>query len=91
MQDFNYHFSSCFETTIEVSCCKYPKIDALAEEWKNNLRSILTYLKMANMGIKGIITDRTTGKPIQGYILPMQTTLQRPLIITIPKGRVPIR
>ena len=67
MQDFNYHFSNCFEITIEMSCCKYPPLEDLQEEWKNNLQSILRYLKMANMGIKGFITDRATGKPIQGY------------------------
>ena len=85
MQDFNYHFSNCFEITIEMSCCKYPPLEDLQEEWKNNLQSILRYLKMANMGIKGFITDRATGKPIQGYhhsvltlvlqTFPMQTTL----------------
>ena len=67
MQDFNYHFSNCFEVTIEVSCCKYPPLEDLQKEWSNNIYSILRYLKMANMGIKGFITDRATGKPIQGY------------------------
>ena len=67
MQDFNYHFSNCFEITIEMSCCKYPPLEDLQQEWKNNFQSILRYLKMANMGIKGFITDRATGKPIQGY------------------------
>ena len=90
MQDFNYHFSNCFEITIEMSCCKYPPLEDLQQEWKNNFQSILRYLKMANMGIKGFITDRATGKPIQGYhthalsfsltyvvlqTFPMQTTL----------------
>ena len=69
MQDFNYHFSNCIELTFELSCCKYPIVGNLTQEWKNNLQSILTFLEMAHMGIKGIVTNRTTGKPIQGLHL----------------------
>ncbi len=36
MQDFNYIFSNCVELTIEISCCKYPPVSALTEEWQNN-------------------------------------------------------
>ena len=69
MQDFNYHFSNCIEITFELSCCKYPKAENLRKEWDNNRLPILTFLEMAHMGIKGIVTDRTTGKPIQGLTM----------------------
>merc|ERR1711862_1077723 len=72
MQDFNYHFSNCIEITFELSCCKYPKVEELKKEWENNRQSILTFLEMAHMGIKGIVTNRTTGKPIQGAQIHVQ-------------------
>ena len=66
MQDFNYHFSNCIELTFELSCCKYPPAKNLTREWENNRDAILTYLEMATMGIKGIVTNRVTKKPVSG-------------------------
>ena len=69
MQDFNYLFSNGIELTFEMSCCKYPKVEKLKEEWDNNRQSILAFMEMVHMGIRGIVTSRTTGKPIQGLFL----------------------
>jgi hypothetical protein len=66
MQDFNYLFSNCIEITIEISCCKYPQVGNLTLEWVNNVDSILGYLEMAHMGIKGNVLDKSTMKPIPG-------------------------
>lgn len=69
MQDFNYHFSNAVELTFELSCCKYPPVDNLTREWQNNRQAILTFLEMAHMGIRGKVTNSTTGKPIEGQSL----------------------
>ena len=68
MQDFNYFYSNCIELTFELSCCKYPEVKALKTEWKLNLNSLITFLEMAQLGIKGLVIDRKTKIPIKGKI-----------------------
>jgi len=65
MQDFNYVHSNCFEITLELSCCKYPKADTLLAEWDANEEALLAYLETAQMGVRGIIQD-AAGHPLEG-------------------------
>jgi len=65
MQDFNYVFNNCFELTVELSCCKYPLASTLPTEWANNKNSLLQFIKLAHIGVKGIVTD-VAGYPISG-------------------------
>ena len=69
MQDFNYFYSNCIELTFELSCCKYPEVEALALEWKLNLKSMLGFIESAQMGLKGLVIDGKTGRPLQGTFL----------------------
>ncbi|KXJ79140.1 hypothetical protein RP20_CCG002230 [Aedes albopictus] len=64
MQDFNYVFSNCFEITLELSCCKYPKASELPKEWHKNKRSLIEYMKLTHVGVRGLVTD-SNGYPIQ--------------------------
>ena len=57
MTDFNYLFSNCFEITVELTCCKYPKAHTLELEWKKNVKSLVKYLQAAHIGIKGFVFD----------------------------------
>ena len=57
MTDYNYLFSNCFEITVELTCCKYPFAKHLMPEWRKNQQSLVQFLHMAHMGIKGLITD----------------------------------
>lgn len=63
MQDYNYLQSNCFETTIEVSCCKYPYRNELPLFWERNRKSLIQYIKAVHMGVKGFILD-SQGRPI---------------------------
>lgn len=36
MQDYNYIQHGCFELTLELSCCKYPRPENLSHIWEEN-------------------------------------------------------
>lgn len=69
MQDFNYIFSNCFEITVELSCCKYPKANLLQSEWYNNTDSLVQYLERVHMGVKGVVKDLDTGESIEKAVI----------------------
>ena len=58
MQDYNYVNSNCFEITLEVSCCKFPKEDTLQEFWEDNKESLLKFLKLVHTGVTGFVKDQ---------------------------------
>lgn len=45
MEDFNYLHSNCFEITMELSCCKYPKASELQKEWQLNKESLMLFME----------------------------------------------
>ena len=45
MEDFNYMHSNCFEITMELSCCKYPKASELQKEWQLNKESLMLFME----------------------------------------------
>lgn len=48
MQDFNYLGYGIFETTLEVSCCKFPETDMLEYFWIENKDALVNYLLEVN-------------------------------------------
>lgn len=69
MQDFNYLASNSFEITLELSCEKFPAGNTLPTFWKDNKKSLLEFIWKAHMGIKGVVKDADTGKPISNAIV----------------------
>ena len=49
---------------MELSCCKYPDPSELMTEWKHNEPALYKYVEATHMGIKGLVTDKDTGKGI---------------------------
>merc|ERR1712241_202628 len=72
MQDFNYLSSNDFEVTLELGCDKYPPASQLKQEWEDNKNALMEFMWMAHMGVKGTVTDETTGKGIPNALI--QTT-----------------
>ncbi|MEE6480530.1 hypothetical protein FKM82_012601 [Ascaphus truei] len=71
MQDYNYVFGQCFETTIEISCCKYPDAKTLSQFWSDNKVALIEYMKQVHLGIKGQVFDMF-GAPIPNAIVEVQ-------------------
>lgn len=81
MQDFNYVFSNCFEITLELSCCKYPSKNELPSEWHKNKRSLLEYMKLVHIGIKGLVKD-INGYPVRDADIYVQGVEEKPVKTT---------
>lgn len=81
MQDFNYVFTNCFEITLELSCCKYPSKSELPTEWRKNKKSLIEYMKMSHMGIKGLVKD-INGYPINDAEIFVQGVEDKPVRAT---------
>ena len=64
MQDFNYVHSNSLEITLELSCCKHPSADTLANEWLNNREALMAYMEAVHSGVKGLVLDADTREPI---------------------------
>ncbi|KAL4223757.1 hypothetical protein ACF0H5_017223 [Mactra antiquata] len=69
MQDYNYLHSNCFEITVELSCCKYPRRTELANEWNNNKEALLAFMEQIHNGVYGQIVDKDTQEGIEGAII----------------------
>lgn len=66
MQDWNYLWTGDMELTIELSYEKWPDAAELNHFWFANKQSLLDYLNLVRTtGVRGLITDATTGKPIR--------------------------
>lgn len=69
MEDFNYLHSNCFEITMELSCCKFPDKAQLNKEWHNNKEAMLKYMEAVHMGVRGIVREQGTNRPIKDAIV----------------------
>lgn len=69
MQDFNYLSSNDFEVTLELGCEKYPAANTLAHEWDINRDALIGFIWQTHIGVKGIVKDALTGKPIANAVI----------------------
>lgn len=67
-QDYFNYFQQGREVTIELSTNGLPDSARVANFWHYNRISMLRYIEQSLFGIKGIVTDKNTGKPITAKI-----------------------
>jgi len=70
MQDWNYRYAGCFDTTIEISDDQWPDPPAseIPTYWSQNEESMLAYMEWVLKGVRGVIRDARTGRPIAAAI-----------------------
>ena len=67
-QDYMNYFKHCREFTLELSDEKIPNPIILPDLWTANYPSLLNYMNQSLYGLRGIVTDSLTGKPIKAKI-----------------------
>ncbi len=67
-QDFMNYWHHCKEITLEISTTKLPSGSQLPSFWTYNRSALLNYLENALYGIRGIITDASTGNPLRAKV-----------------------
>lgn len=68
MQDWNYHFQSAMELTIEMSEVKTPAADSIPYYWLENREAMLTFMEQVYGGLRGTVSDSLTGEALPAQI-----------------------
>ncbi len=68
MQDWNYNWLACNEVTIELYETKWPDPSVLPDLWDDNREAMLAYMDQCHRGIRGLVTDATTGQPLAATV-----------------------
>jgi carboxypeptidase D len=68
MQDWNYHFMGNNEVTIELSYVHQPPASQIPVYWDDNRESMLAYIETCLIGVRGLVTDATSGEPLPATI-----------------------
>ncbi len=67
-QDYMNYWHGCRENTIELSATKLLPPGELPDLWDYNRVAMLTYLRQALYGIRGVVTDSETGLPVDAVV-----------------------
>lgn len=67
-QDYLNYYLHGREFTLELSMDKKLDSDVLPDYWSYNRDALISYIKQAQYGITGIVTDACTGNPIKAKI-----------------------
>jgi len=68
MQDWNYNWLACNEVTIELYNTKWPDPSVLPGLWEDNREAMLAYMEQCHRGIRGLVTDASTGQPLAATV-----------------------
>ncbi|MCO6438228.1 MAG: ankyrin repeat domain-containing protein [Phycisphaerae bacterium] len=68
LQDWGYRYMNSLQTVIELSLNKQPPSTDIPLYWNNNRDAMFAYAEWTLEGIRGIVTDRDSGLPIQAAV-----------------------
>ena len=68
MQDYHNWYLGTRHVTIEVSDYKVVSTNQVGSYWNAAYHSLLNFIAEADNGIHGIVTDSTTGEPLQALV-----------------------
>ena len=68
MQDWHYVWRGGRDMTLEISNVKWPAASQLPTFWEENRESMLGYLERVHEGLRGIVTDASTGLPVAATV-----------------------
>ena len=68
LQDWTYLATGSNHVTIELNSNKEPLESELTGLWDDNRESMMAYLQSVHYGVKGMVTDKTSGEPVSGWI-----------------------
>lgn len=67
-QDYMNWFNNCRELTVELSNTKLIPPAQINNHWKYFAPSLLNFMDAARFGLKGVVTDACSGKPIRARV-----------------------
>jgi hypothetical protein len=68
MQDWDYRYMGGNEVTIEQGNTKTPAFSQIPTYWNDNRESMLYYMETCLIGVRGIVTDASTGQPLAATV-----------------------
>ncbi len=68
LQDWSYVYMGTNEVTIELSDTFIPSASQLPTYWSNNRESMLAYAETSLIGVRGLVIDDQTGRPLPATV-----------------------
>jgi hypothetical protein len=68
LQDWTYRYLGGNAVTIELSDTFKPAQSQLPTYWSQNQESMMSFAETCEMGVRGLLTNATTGLPISGAV-----------------------
>jgi len=67
LQDWSYRYMGDNDVTIELGP-KSPSYSQMPTYWSQNQESMISYMEQCLIGVRGVVTDRTTGAPLAATV-----------------------
>lgn len=68
LQDWSYVWMGCNDVTIELNKVKMPPYSEIPRLWDDNREAMLAYMELCLRGVRGLVTDMVTGKPLSAKV-----------------------
>jgi hypothetical protein len=68
ISDYLLYYQHCRSIEIWLSNIKNPPADSLPDYWEYNYRSVLHYMEQALFGMRGVVTDSSSGRALRAKV-----------------------